>query len=644
VSDSTEHLDTISASQASKEVTANAMHSASAPAMLFGRRNSTSSGLTWGYIGGRMDGTAVANGTVSLTASQTNYVVAHRTTLAVTVSTATTNWDDTSTYGRMYKVVTDGTAATSWEDHRAGNGGILSGGSSTPTGTGFRHVTADVEDGTAVAVDLSGSDATGTLAAARFPALTGHVTTSAGSVATTLSSSVELPGTPTVQTPPSAGDNSAKVATTAWAKAYADSIASGLDVKASVRAATTANIALSGAQTIDGVSVIAGDRVLVKDQSTGADNGIYVAAAGAWSRAGDADTSAEVTSGMFTFVVEGTANVNTGWVLTTADPITLGSTALTFTKFSNQLTPAGGSSPQLQYNNAGGFGGMTKVEAANGRLNLLSDTATPATPSDGAVVFARDWVGRQRLAIVDENGIAQVLQPSWPDCHVRYMTSNAAANQTSFGFNTFTLSAGMSARTLATTNLLTSTVYGAQATGTGAGTSVYAQTPDFCWRGNAAGLGGFYCSIRFGLELVGLDARGFFGLKSASGGLGIGNVDPDTLTDLIGVGANHGEANLSLINNDASGAATKSDLGANFPFDVDLVYEIHLACKPNDSAIYWGLRNLSSGNSTSGSVSSDLPANTVFLSLIQWVNNGVGGSGAYATTQGVMQMYGETPT
>ncbi len=128
-----------------------------------------------------------------------------------------------------------------------------------------------------------------------------------------------------VATPTSAND--------AANKAYVDSIAQGIDIRASVRVATTANITLSGTQTIDGVAVIAGDRVLVKAQTAGADNGIYVVAAGAWARATDADANAEVTAGMFTFVEEGTANADTGWVLTTDNPITLGTTALTFTQF-----------------------------------------------------------------------------------------------------------------------------------------------------------------------------------------------------------------------------------------------------------------------------------------------------------------------
>jgi phage-related tail fiber protein len=119
-------------------------------------------------------------------------------------------------------------------------------------------------------------------------------------------------------------------ATDAVTKQYVDLYINGLTLKNAVRAATTANITLSGAQTIDGVAVIAGDRVLVKDQSSGSANGIYVAASGSWSRATDADVSAEVLAGMTVFVTEGTVNGDKQYSLTTNNPITLGTTALTF--------------------------------------------------------------------------------------------------------------------------------------------------------------------------------------------------------------------------------------------------------------------------------------------------------------------------
>ena len=115
---------------------------------------------------------------------------------------------------------------------------------------------------------------------------------------------------------------------------YVNAVQQGLDVKQSVRAATTANITLSGLQTIDGVSLSAGDRVLVKNQSNAINNGIYVVAVGSWTRATDANITANVTAGLFTFVAEGTQNADAGWILTSDDAITLGTSALTFVQFS----------------------------------------------------------------------------------------------------------------------------------------------------------------------------------------------------------------------------------------------------------------------------------------------------------------------
>ena len=122
-------------------------------------------------------------------------------------------------------------------------------------------------------------------------------------------------------------------------KAYVDAVKTGLDVKDSVVAASTGNGTLSSAytngDTLDGVTLATGDRILLKDQSTGAENGIYtVNSSGAPTRATDFDANAEVTSGAFTFVTEGTANGDSGFVLTTNDDITVGSTAMTWAQFS----------------------------------------------------------------------------------------------------------------------------------------------------------------------------------------------------------------------------------------------------------------------------------------------------------------------
>ncbi len=120
-------------------------------------------------------------------------------------------------------------------------------------------------------------------------------------------------------------------------KSYADALVSGLDIKKSTRVATTTNIALSNTQTVDNISLVAGDRVLVKDQTDESENGIYdVVSAGNWTRSSDADNtpSGEVTSGMFTFVEDGDTSAGIGYVLVTPDPIILGTTDLAFTQFS----------------------------------------------------------------------------------------------------------------------------------------------------------------------------------------------------------------------------------------------------------------------------------------------------------------------
>jgi len=161
-------------------------------------------------------------------------------------------------------------------------------------------------------------------------------------------------------------------------KAYVDATRSGLDVKASVRAATTANITLTNTQTIDDVALAVGNRVLVKNQSTGENNGIYVVASGPWTRAEDCDNApgVEVTSGMFTFVEEGTTNADSGWVLTTDGTITLGTTSLSFVQFSGagQITAGAGLSKT---------GNTLDVNVANG-IEISGDNVQLASTVAGA--------------------------------------------------------------------------------------------------------------------------------------------------------------------------------------------------------------------------------------------------------------------
>lgn len=108
-------------------------------------------------------------------------------------------------------------------------------------------------------------------------------------------------------------------------KQYVDFAVQGLSVKPSVRVATVSNITLSGAQVIDGVTLVVGDRVLVKDQTNGVENGIYVVSESSWARSLDFDGNpiTEVKSGEFVFVQEGSVNADSGFVLVTNAPLLL---------------------------------------------------------------------------------------------------------------------------------------------------------------------------------------------------------------------------------------------------------------------------------------------------------------------------------
>jgi hypothetical protein len=159
---------------------------------------------------------------------------------------------------------------------------------------------------------------------------------------------------------------SPSVGTDAANKNYVDNAIQGLDWKASVRAGSTGNINLaSPGATIDGVSMNTNDRFLAKDQTSGAQNGIYVynGASSAATRATDANSNAAVTTGMATSVEEGTVNGGKVYLLITPQPITIGTTALTFTVMN---------------------GGSTAYTAGNGLT--LTGTVFSVTPGTGIVV------------------------------------------------------------------------------------------------------------------------------------------------------------------------------------------------------------------------------------------------------------------
>ena len=178
-------------------------------------------------------------------------------------------------------------------------------------------------------------------------------------------------------------------------KQYVDSVAQGLDPKASCVAATTTNITLSGTQTIDGVALIAGDRCLVKDQTLSQNNGIYLVAAGAWTRATDMDSWLEVP-GAFTFIEQGTLYADTGWVCTSNAGGTLGTTPITWVQFAGVGSYTAGTGltltgTQFSITNTAvtptSYGSATQVGTftVNAQGQLTSAGNTTVTPAVGSI-------------------------------------------------------------------------------------------------------------------------------------------------------------------------------------------------------------------------------------------------------------------
>lgn len=210
-------------------------------------------------------------------------------------------------------------------------------------------------------------------------------------------------------------------------KQYVDDAIAGLAWKDSVRVGTLANITLSGAQTIDGISVVAGERVLVKNQTAPAQNGLYVCAAGAWTRATDADTNDEL-HGMAVFIEEGTQNT-TCWTITTDGTIVVGTTSLAYAQFSSASTYTAGNGLTLTGNDFNvGAGTGISVDATN--VNI--DTA----------VVARKYgvtIGDGTATTIT---VTHALNNQDAICQVRQVSDNAIVycDQVNNGVNTIQLS------------------------------------------------------------------------------------------------------------------------------------------------------------------------------------------------------------
>ena len=175
-------------------------------------------------------------------------------------------------------------------------------------------------------------------------------------------------------------------------KSYVDMFVQGYAIKAECQVATTGNITLSGLQTIDGYTTLANDRVLVKNQTTSAQNGIYVASTGAWARSSDANTWNSLISA-FTFIMNGTTQQNSGWVCTITSGGTLGTTPVTWSQLASAASYFAGTGLTLSsytfsitpVGTSGTYGSASSVPVfvtnASGQVSSVTNTTISIAPS-----------------------------------------------------------------------------------------------------------------------------------------------------------------------------------------------------------------------------------------------------------------------
>jgi hypothetical protein len=314
------------------------------------------------------------------------------------------------------------------------------------------------------------------------------------------------------------------------------------------------------------------------------------------------------------------------------------------------LTSAGGSSSQVQYNNDSGFGGITSVTSDGANLQYVALTSHPASPSaDSTTLYSYETAATQpqtlfkidsymRLPMSAGSSVwagsiftAVGTTATWlAECHVCdvWFQGGGAAFQ-NIGGATVPTPTGTNAQIAwANTNWKTRQrligTVGASGNNQSAGYRLPTKTT---WRGDATGAGGFVIWQRAYIASAANGQRFFAGLAAQTTAL-TAAADPDATPDTVYVGCNQGQSTLRVMSNDNSGNATETaDLGSNFPCTTNGAgYDFWLAARPDDTSISYYVERLDTVvTPASGTITTDLPRNTLQLAPQVWINNGSDG-------------------
>ncbi len=273
----------------------------------------------------------------------------------------------------------------------------------------------------------------------------------------------------------------------------------------------------------------------------------------------------------------------------------------------------------------------------------LAAMAPPSAPGAGYVrEFARTFAGRCVAAWIDEYGLHRYAQAAlWAQDWGMWLpaASTVGAVGMTVGTNG-TASTPTPATTSARTRMRRVSM--TQTAGTDVSCGIRTTTRMGLWRGDAAGVGGFFQVFRVGLGSNLAGQRAFVGLLASTSAIS-GGANPSAFVDMLGMGFDDtadATDNWQIMHNDGSGAATVVDLGTDFQRNTDDVIEACFFAPPNASAVYYTVLNLTTGIEASGTLSTNLPGNTTNLLQHVWTNSG-STNGAPGIDMGLM--YYEIP-
>jgi Repeat of unknown function (DUF5907) len=288
----------------------------------------------------------------------------------------------------------------------------------------------------------------------------------------------------------------------------------------------------------------------------------------------------------------------------------------------------GGSTTQIQYNNAGAFAGAANVEIENNNLRLEA-ISTPATPAAGGInVYAKDYAGGCETSVLDDLAVEVFMQRSLLSKNIQFWQSASGTGLTVWGAAGLTVTGANVTASIDVTNAYTRQIRVDGLVTVAASNAVAgyrSQAPYRSIGAAAAGLGGFIAHLVGGpaTGLANTSARFFMGMANTSAAPT--DVEPSSITNIVGVGYDSADANYQIMHR-GTGGITKIDLGASFAVGTtnrtDLL-KLTLKADPGTTQrVGYHVRNIANGNEASGVITTNMPANTLLLGPRIWSSVG----------------------